>query len=87
MRSKTGENEYTLTLMNNGHTSAMFVWLEDDRPVNASGYAYFDDNYFCLLPGEERTITATWKDVPVDEQRLEISGWNIEGSHLDFSMK
>jgi hypothetical protein len=63
----------------------MFVWLEDARNLNAPGYAYFDDNYFCLLPEESRTVTVAWKDVPVKERRLEVSAWNAEHILLDFS--
>jgi beta-mannosidase len=81
---RSNADECTLTLMNTGSTAAMFVWLEDDRPVKAKGDIYFEDNFFCLLPGEQRIIAITWKDVPVDEQRLEISGWNIESSYLDL---
>src|SRR5215207_8978558 len=51
--SSSGEEDnQVLRLTNRGETSAMFVWLEDARDLNAFGYAYFDDNYFCLLPGE-----------------------------------
>jgi hypothetical protein len=53
--------------------------------LNASGYAYFDDNYFCLLPEESRTVTVTWMDVPAGERRLEVSAWNAEPIHLDLS--
>jgi beta-mannosidase len=83
--SRTGENRQILTLTNPGKTAAMFVWLEEDRDVKSSGYAYFDDNYFCLLPGEVRTVTVTWKDVPASEQRIEISGWNTETLRLKLS--
>jgi beta-mannosidase len=85
LRCKTDEeNEYTLTLKNTGQVSAMFIWLEDDQPLKVPGYVYFDDNYFCLLPSESRLVTVTWKDVPVKEQRLEISGWNTE--YLSLSL-
>ncbi|HEX5810369.1 MAG TPA: glycoside hydrolase family 2 protein, partial [Anaerolineales bacterium] len=76
--SSSDENEQMLTLTNNGEAAVMFLWLEDAREVNASGYAYFDDNYFCLLPKESRTVRVLWKDVPADERLLEISGWNTE---------
>jgi beta-mannosidase len=79
------ENVQLLTLNNSSKTAAMFVWLEDARDLNASGYVYFDDNYFCLLPGESRTVRVTWKDVPVSERKLEISGWNTEHMQLDLS--
>lgn len=74
-------------MVNNGQSSAMFVWLEDGRAVNTPGYAYFDDNYFCLLPGEERNITAKWKDVPVNGRKIEISGWNMESLLFEVSMQ
>ncbi len=83
--SSSDANEHRLMLGNTGKTAAMFIWLEDTRELSASGYAYFDDNYFCLLPGESRTVTVTWKDVPADEHRLEISGWNTESIVLDLS--
>ena len=76
-------SEQLLTLTNTGETVAMFIWLEDARDLNDSGYAYFDDNYFCLLPGESRTVTVTWKDVPARERRLEVAAWNIEHILLD----
>jgi hypothetical protein len=63
----------------------MFIWLEEARDLNAPGYAYFDDNYFCLLPKESRTVTVTWTDVPPEERRLEIAGWNTQRILLDLS--
>ena len=80
--SQAREGKQMVTLTNPGETAAMFLWLEDGRDLDASGYAYFDDNYFCLLPDESQTVTVTWKDVPVAERRLEISGWNTETIQL-----
>ena len=80
--SQASESEQTVTLTDSGETAAMFVWLEDARDLTASGYAYFDDNYFCLLPGESRTVTVTWKDVPASERRVEVSAWNTERIQL-----
>ncbi len=79
------EGESILTLTNSGETVAMFIWLEEARDLNAPGYAYFDDNYFCLLPKESRTVTVTWTDVPPEERRLEIAGWNTQRILLDLS--
>jgi beta-mannosidase len=84
--SSFDENNSILTFTNDGKTAAMFVWLEDARKWNAPGYAYFDDNYFCLLPDESRTVTVTWADVPVKERQLEISGWNTEHIYLGQSL-
>jgi beta-mannosidase len=85
--SKLKGSEQILTLTNTGQTTAMFVWLEDARDLNASGYAYFGDNYFCLLPGESRNVTVTWEDVTPAERRVEISGWNMEPVLLDSSLQ
>jgi beta-mannosidase len=79
--SLTGD-EQAVTLTNGGETVAMFVWLEDARDLNASGYAYFEDNYFCLMPGESHTVKVTWVGVPAEERRLEISGWNTDHTQL-----
>jgi len=79
------QSEYRLTLTNTGDTAAMFVWLEDARDLNAPGYAYFDDNYFCLLPEESRSVTLTWMDVPAGERRLEVCALNTERIHLDLA--
>jgi beta-mannosidase len=80
--SHASDNEQIVTLTNRAETAAMFVWLEDARDLNASGYAYFEDNYFCLLPEESRTLTVTWKDVPTSERRVAVSAWNTESIQL-----
>jgi beta-mannosidase len=81
------ENEQTLALTNAGSTAAMFLWLEEARDLHAPGYAYFGDNYFCLLPGESRKVSVVWKDVPAEEQRVEISAWNAALIVLDRSLQ
>ncbi len=53
------------------------------RPPRPQGWVFFDDNYFCLLPGEEWTLTATWSEVPESERRLEVSAWNAGVLMLD----
>jgi beta-mannosidase len=73
---EAGRETWTMTLSNTGGETALWVWLEDDRPLDCRGYVYFDDNYFCLLPGESRTIQAEWSGVPAAERRLRAGGWN-----------
>ena len=80
------EGEQMLTVTNTGETAAMFVWLEDVRDLAASGYVYFGDNYFCLLPQESRSVTVTWTDVPAEERRIEVSGWNAEHILLELAV-
>lgn len=68
----------TMTITNTGTIVALFVWLEDDRAVGAPGFVYFEDNHFCLLPNETRTISLTWQDVPLADRRLSVGGWNTD---------
>ena len=39
----------------------------------------WQDNYFPLLPGEKREITATFQSahVPLDKLSVEVDGWNV----------
>jgi len=85
LKNAAGESEHFLWLTNSGERTALFVWLEEARKPDSPGYAYFDDNYFCLLPQESRTVRVTWKDIPVRERRLEVSAWNVERRLLDLS--
>jgi len=41
---------------------------------------WWDDNYFSLLPGESREVTATFaaKDAGRATPTLEVGGWNVE---------
>ena len=70
------QNDSALTVTNTGEMVALFVWIEDEREVGATGFAYFSDNYFCLLPGETRDITVSWQNVPPADRRLSARGWN-----------
>ena len=65
-------------MANVGQYAAMFVRLEDDRPVGSPGYANFSDNHFCLVPTEQQLVTVEWHNVPESERRIKISGWNIQ---------
>lgn len=77
-----GEGGECLVLANSGEFTALFVWLEDARPLTAPGYACFSDNYFCLFPGETQRVSVTWCGVPPGDRRLEIGGWNTEKINL-----
>ena len=72
----------SVTLANTASTAALFVWLEDARPLGATGFVYFSDNHLCLLPGETRTIAVDWRDAPLSERRLSVGGWNTPGYTL-----
>jgi beta-mannosidase len=73
-------DRWEVQVANAGEQTALFVWLEDDRAPDkaggASGYAGFDQNHFCLFPGERRTVAVDWSGVPAGERRLAVGGWN-----------
>ena len=76
---ETGADATTVTLTNTGEALALFVWLDDARPLDAGGYASFDDNHVCLLPGETRAVRVTWVDVPATERGVTLEAWNSAG--------
>jgi len=43
---------------------------------------YWEDNYFELLPGESRDVTATYrtKDLRGAEPKVSVDGWNVTGA-------
>jgi beta-mannosidase len=69
---------WLLNLTNIGQYTALYLWLEDSRPVGSDGFACFDENHFSLLPQETRSVTVVWRDVPASVRGLEIRGWNTE---------
>ena len=73
--AETGD-KLAVTVTNNGDVSALFVWLEDGRPLGSPGYAYILDNHFCLFPGEEMRTLVWWDGVEQSERRLTVRGWN-----------
>ncbi len=73
---ENGDN-WAVSITNTGEAAALFVWLEDAREVDAPGYAYFEDNHFCLFPGETRRVAVEWRGVEASQRRLDVRGWNI----------
>jgi exo-1,4-beta-D-glucosaminidase len=94
-RKSDGTQEtMTLTLHNPSHTLAFGVRLKVKRILgrNRNGtYSYerfiddevlpvlWEDNYFALLPGETRQVTATYdpKNLRENAAAVEVSGWNV----------
>jgi exo-1,4-beta-D-glucosaminidase len=75
-----GQGTARVTLRNPGKAIAFFVRLqvtgkngEEALPV------LWEDNYISLLPGESRTLTATYRlrDLGGARPKLVVTGWNI----------
>jgi exo-1,4-beta-D-glucosaminidase len=80
----------TVTVHNPSSTLAFAVRLKVDRPgnnrVSREGEedseilpVLWDDNYFALLPGESRQVTATYAADPKSKANpvVEVEGWNV----------
>ena len=76
------DDQRNLHIENSGKHTAMYIWLEDARELTAAGFVYFDQNYFWLFPGESRCVQIDWKDVPKEERRLEMKGWNTNSVRI-----
>jgi exo-1,4-beta-D-glucosaminidase len=80
------ENICTVAVKNPTASLAFMVWLrlqqaEDAKPVRP---AFYDDNFFSLLPGESRTISIKYADKATGSQKVQllVDGWNIETQEI-----
>ncbi len=89
VRINQNENEYVLSASVENPASsggvAFFIRLKLLNPIAPSGAdkrilpAFYEDNYFSLLPGEQKSVTISCArtDAGASEPELWIEGWNI----------
>jgi exo-1,4-beta-D-glucosaminidase len=80
---RKGEDAIThVTLENTSKSLAFFVRLKVDKGKGGEEIlpVLWQDNYFSLLPGEQREVTATYRAHELGTARpaVEVSGWNVE---------
>ncbi len=83
-------DRWLVRVTNRGEPVALNVWLQERYEQGVKmldvtgrrGYAYFSDNYFCLLPGESRLVQVEWDGIPAEERNLSIKGWNTNEANL-----
>jgi exo-1,4-beta-D-glucosaminidase len=80
--SRAVSDAVRVTVKNPTKSIAFMVQL---RLTGASGDdivpVFWDDNYFSLLPGESRDVTARYDNSAVKKQpRLQVAGWNVTPS-------
>ena len=80
---RKGEDAIThVTLVNSSKGLAFFVRLKVDKGKGGEEIlpVLWQDNYFSLLPGEQREVTATYRARELGTARpaIEVSGWNVE---------
>jgi len=79
---RKGEDAITdVTLENPGASVAFFVRLKVDKGSAGPEIlpVVWTDNYISLLPGEKRTLSASYRasDLGTAKPAVEVSGWNI----------
>jgi exo-1,4-beta-D-glucosaminidase len=79
--SALGNGEAHVTLMNPGNAIAFMVHVRVTRGKGGEDITpiFWDDNYFSLLPGEKRTVTAKFRRSSQDGRKpfLVVEGWNV----------
>jgi len=78
------EQVATVTVSNPSHTIAFFVHLAVTQGEGGPEVAptYWQDNYFSLLPGESKTVTAKFaaEDLEGKPPVIKVDGWNVTGA-------
>jgi exo-1,4-beta-D-glucosaminidase len=78
--SSSGTGQARVTLKNPGRSIAFFMRMQiTGRGDEEALPVLWEDNYVTLLPGETRTITATYRvrDLGGSPPRLVVTGWNV----------
>jgi len=77
------ESKVRVSLSNPSDAVAFFVEarLVKKRSGESVLPVYWEDNYVTLLPGESRTLAASFvlQDLDGEEPAVTVSGWNVEG--------
>ena len=80
---RRGEESVThVTVENPGKAVAFFVRLKVNKGARGEEIlpVIWEDNYFSLLPGEKREVTATYRTDTLGAAKpdVEVSGWNVQ---------
>ena len=85
-----GEHVTTVTLKNAARTVAFFTrlqWLDaDGKAVRPS---FYSDNFFCMMPGESRTIDINNlpEDLPAGKYTLVVGGFRQKEQRFTIDVK
>ena len=82
-RSSNSRNFYQISMSNPSSTVAFMIWLrlQDAATGKPIRPAFYDDNFFSLLPGEYRTVNVEYSgEIDPKQTRIVVDGWNIARS-------
>ena len=79
---RAGEESFThVTIENPNKTLAFFVRLKVNKGAGGKEIlpVVWEDNYFSLLPGEQREVSASYRTTALGNSKpvVEVSGWNV----------
>ncbi|HJX95736.1 MAG TPA: glycoside hydrolase family 2 protein, partial [Candidatus Acidoferrum sp.] len=84
--SAVGNGEAHVTVTNPSNAVAFMVHLRVTRGKGGEDLTpiFWEDNYFSLLPGESRTVTAKFDQSSLDgkEAVVVLDGWNVTAATL-----
>lgn len=79
-RTEGGKNYYRVVVSNPSRSLAFMVWLrlQDGNTNKPIRPAFYDDNFFSLLPGESRSIDIEYSGkINPATTKLIVDGWNV----------
>ena len=90
--SKTGsDNRIVVSLTNESSIIALATRLKLVQETTGKRVlpAFYEDNYFPLLPGESRTLSIEYDEryLEEDSPQLMIEGWNLESGKIQINGK
>ncbi|MFI2742116.1 glycosyl hydrolase 2 galactose-binding domain-containing protein [Zhouia sp. PK063] len=83
---KISETEVELTLKNSSKEISFFnrISLIDKKTKQRLLPTFYSDNYVSILPGEEKKIILSYKDLNPQNNLIEIEGWNTSSFSIKF---
>lgn len=82
VETKGDEQVMTVALKNPGTSLAFLVQLAvtAGKGGHEIGPSFWEDNYFSMLPGEERTVKVSYaaKELAGNEPVVRVAGWNVK---------
>ncbi len=77
---------YAVTVKNESDTPALMIRLKTNETATGDRVlpVYYEDNYFSLMPGQEKTVTLEFAEKYRNggETALSVEGWNIEAAAI-----
>ena len=82
LSSRSTDHSATVTVTNPGKSLAFAVHLKVTKDAGGEEVlpVLWEDNYFPLLPGQTRQVTATWqpRDMGKAKPVVKVDGWNVK---------